>query len=164
MVAWQISVANAGKMETLGQQLAPILNEVGLVFLGGDLGAGKTTLVRGILRGFDYRGVVSSPTFTLVEPYLLGGRRIYHFDLFRLNDPEELEMIGAREYFSGNDLCLLEWPDKGEGFLPTPDINVIIQKVKQGRTVRFETMSDCGADLDYALVSMLKKNKGVRCK
>lgn len=160
--AWQLLVANEEQMEALGRQLAPIVSKLLLVYLGGDLGAGKTTLVRGILRGLDYQGVVKSPTFTLVEPYEIEGRHIYHFDLYRLNAAEELEHIGAREYFS-EGLCLLEWPEKGKGFLPPPDINVIIQKVGQGRRVRFEIISDRAAALDETLVHMLKNNKGVQC-
>jgi len=163
MKVWELSVANEGEMESLGKQLASIVVQAGLVYLGGDLGAGKTTLVRGILRGLGHEGVVKSPTFTLVEPYRLGGDLVYHFDLYRLNDPEELEHIGAREYFSGDALCLVEWPEKGRGFLPLPDIDVMIHKVKQGRNVRLELTSDCGAALSSALIHVLEKNKGVQC-
>ena len=148
-------------MVALGELLATVLDDKARVYLGGDLGAGKTTLVRGILRGLKYRGVVKSPTFTLVEPYVLDGLRVYHFDLYRLNVPEELEFIGAREYFA-TGLCLLEWPEKGKGFLPPPDISVIIQKVKHGRTVRLEALGDCGTSLADLLPHSIDKKKGVQ--
>ncbi|MEE8482931.1 MAG: tRNA (adenosine(37)-N6)-threonylcarbamoyltransferase complex ATPase subunit type 1 TsaE [Acidiferrobacterales bacterium] len=161
MTAWTILITDEADMQELGQQLAPIVADLSLVYLGGDLGAGKTTLVRGILRGLDYAGVVKSPTFTLVEPYVLGDLRVYHFDLYRLNDPEELEFLGAREYFASG-LCLLEWPEKGEGFLPPPDISVIIQKVKQGRNVRLETKSERGTAPANALMRLFENKKGVQ--
>jgi tRNA threonylcarbamoyladenosine biosynthesis protein TsaE len=163
MTVWQIPVADEMAMESLGQQLAPVIIDAGVVYLAGDLGAGKTTLVRGILRGLGYQGAVKSPTFSLVEPYIIGTHRIYHFDLYRLNDPGELEFIGVREYFASGGLCLLEWPEKGRGFLPPPDINVMIHKVKQGRNVRLELNSDRGAALADALTRTLEKQKGMQC-
>jgi tRNA threonylcarbamoyladenosine biosynthesis protein TsaE len=162
MKSWEIPVADEKEMETLGQHLAPVFVDTGLITLSGDLGAGKTTLIRGILRGLGHQQSVKSPTFTLVEPYAIGDLRIYHFDLYRLNDPEELEFIGAREYFANSDLCLIEWPEKGQGFLPPPDISVIIHKVKQGRNVRIELKSDRGAALADALMCALETKKGAR--
>jgi len=162
MKSWEIPVADEVEMEALGQLMAPVLINTSLVYLSGDLGAGKTTLIRGILHGLGHREQVKSPTFTLVEPYAIGDYLAYHFDLYRLNDPEELEFIGAREYFANNGLCLIEWPEKGQGFLPPPDINVIIQKVKQGRNVRIELKSDRGAALADALKCALEKIKGAQ--
>lgn len=164
MKSWEISVADETEMAALGKRMAPVFVDTGLVYLSGDLGAGKTTLIRGILRGLGYQEAVKSPTFTLVEPYAIGDCRVYHFDLYRLNDPEELEFIGAREYFSNNGLCLIEWPEKGQGFLPPPDINVIIHKVKQGRNVRIELKSDRGAALADALKCVLEKKIGVQAR
>jgi len=153
-------VADEKKMETLGRHLASVFGDIGMITFSGDLGAGKTTLIRGILRGMGHQETVKSPTFALVEPYIIHDRRVYHLDLYRLDDPEELEFIGAREYFASDGLCLVEWPEKGQGFLPPPDISVIIHKVKQGRNVRIELKSDRGTALTNALKLVLEKNTG----
>jgi len=118
----------------LGRHLARALPEGRLVIhLHGRLGAGKTALVRAILRGLGYDGPVRSPTYALVEHYLVGGRRIYHFDLYRLGDPEELEFIGGREYFYSADLLLIEWPERGAGHVPGADLDIEIEYVDAGR-------------------------------
>jgi len=138
-------VASEQAMEQLGGELARHLVSGTRVYLNGPLGAGKTTLVRGMLRRLGYGDAVKSPTFTLIEPYQLGGRTIYHFDLYRLQDAEELEFVGARDYLAGESICIIEWAEKAEGFLPCPDVDVRIRRSDSERTVEIAAGSDRGA-------------------
>jgi len=130
-----LHLANEDAMMSFGSRIAQVTQGLGVIFLEGDLGAGKTTLSRGIIRGFGHVGAVKSPTFTLVEPYEIGKIRAYHFDLYRLVDPEELEYMGIRDYFDGGALCLIEWPQRGAGFLPKPDLTITIRPHAEGRAL-----------------------------
>ena len=111
----------------LGQALSQWCPPQAVIFLRGELGAGKTTLVRGLLRGLGYTGPVKSPTFTLIEPYHLTSRTVFHFDLYRVADPEELEYMGARDYFREQAVCLIEWPERASGWLARPDLEVRLE-------------------------------------
>ncbi|BAP15112.1 MAG: tRNA threonylcarbamoyladenosine biosynthesis protein TsaE [Alcanivorax borkumensis] len=136
------ALADEAATLALGAELGHRLAAGGCVYLEGDLGAGKTTLVRGILRGLGHNGAVKSPTYTIVEPYEIRGVHIYHFDLYRLSDPEELELIGVREYFDAGSLCLLEWPERGAGVVPAPDLTITLAVNGHGRKATLEWGSD----------------------
>lgn len=134
--------------ETLAASIAKHSNFDLVVFLEGNLGAGKTTFARGFLRGCGYEGVVKSPTYTLVEPYDLGnGNMCYHFDLYRLADAEELEFTGARDYFDAESTCLVEWPEKARGYLPEPDIRCQLEHIFHGRKATFMALTAKGRDV-----------------
>ena len=165
-------VATEADTERLGAALAPGLRAGLVLFLHGELGAGKTTFIRGILRGLGYTGAVKSPTYTLVEPYQMGGLTIYHFDLYRLNDPEELEFLGVRDYREGNGVCLLEWAERGAGVLPAPDVDIAIEttgrspsaakhmdvqerRQEEGRVVRFTSRTENGTMLLRGLATFM---------
>lgn len=115
-----------------------------LVFLRGGLGVGKTTFVRGCLRAAGYMGVVKSPTFTLVEEYRLPGLTLFHFDLYRLNDPEELEWLGIRDYLQPDAICLIEWPERAAGSLPEADLDIDLSYRKLGRAALLRAKSPAG--------------------
>ncbi|BDX03114.1 tRNA (adenosine(37)-N6)-threonylcarbamoyltransferase complex ATPase subunit type 1 TsaE [Marinomonas pontica] len=131
-------------MEALGGALSSALLGGGVVYLEGDLGMGKTTLVRGVLHGLGHTGPVKSPTYTLVEPYEMAALEVYHFDLYRVADAEELEFMGIRDYFTDDSLCLIEWAEMGRAILPEADLIVSLSLIKQGRHVVIEAGSKKG--------------------
>ena len=141
----ELRIADEAAMLSLGENMASCLLPGTTVYLEGDLGAGKTTLSRGILRGFGHTGAVKSPTYTLVEPYQPGEWPVYHFDLYRLSDPSELDYMGIRDYFDEASVRLVEWPDRGLGFLPPADLVVTIEAESGGRLLTLTAATMTGS-------------------
>lgn len=126
---------SAEETEAFGAQLFQLVPEKCVIFLLGDLGAGKTTLVRGFLRAAGHTGTVKSPTYNIVEEYLLKNRLVFHFDLYRLHDPEELEWIGIDDYLQQQSICFIEWPEKGDGYLGDAGIILSLTVSGEGREI-----------------------------
>lgn len=131
----QVAVASPQEMESFAARFAGRLGPNSTLYLQGELGAGKTTFVRGLLRGLGYQGLVKSPTYTLVELYHVARRHICHFDLYRLRTPAELDDIGYRDYLDGHGICLVEWPERAGDNLPTPDLYIHIHLNQTRREV-----------------------------
>ncbi|BCM25166.1 tRNA (adenosine(37)-N6)-threonylcarbamoyltransferase complex ATPase subunit type 1 TsaE [Methyloradius palustris] len=148
-----ITIKLADEAATLkcGAEIAKVLVPGLSIYLHGDLGAGKTTLVRGLLHQLGHAGKVKSPTYTLVEPYQVqlsgGSLNVYHFDLYRFIDPEEWDAAGFRDYFNPSSLCLVEWPEKAGELLPAADIELLLQVYEAGRKLTLRSNSAIGAAL-----------------
>ncbi len=115
-----------------------------VIYLRGDLGAGKTTLVRALLQGLGYTGRVKSPTYTLVEQYAVAGLNLRHFDLYRFRDADEWESAGFRDEFDGNNVCLVEWPEQASGLLPLADISITFNILQDERELSIHAYTDAG--------------------
>lgn len=145
-----------GATDALGKRLAAGLASLpggALVALSGDLGAGKTALARAIIQALGHDGPVVSPTYTLMEPYAVAGRRLCHLDLYRLASPEELDYLGIREIADGRDWLLVEWPERGTGHLPVADLEVTLMYADDGRTAELAAATSTGGTLLQTLVS-----------
>jgi len=146
---------NEQEQVALGASLARAVGAKALIYLQGDLGAGKTTLVRGFLQARGHQGNVKSPTYTLIEPYDLPSGTCYHLDLYRLGDGEELEYLGLREMLSEEAVLLVEWPQRGQGWLPPPDLLVDIEHRERGRVAHLSAQTKRGENI-LANVSLHK--------
>ena len=118
-----------------------------VIYLAGGLGAGKTTLTRGIMRGYGYNGAVKSPTYTIVEPYEFERCNIYHFDLYRLDDLEEIAFLGVEDYFSPENICVFEWAEKGGKSIPNADVMINFIDQGTGRRLRCQNLTKKGSDI-----------------
>lgn len=172
----KFELADCAETEKFGAQLADCCGQVQLgtaqgqvgcttIFLNGELGAGKTALVRGFLRGLGHKGAVKSPTYTLVEPYQFdaldmrtGLQMVYHFDLYRLGHPEELEYLGIRDYFENSSTALIEWPEQGEGMLPTADLSIQIDYLGERRAISITHNTLHGEQLSVCFAAEFKQN------
>lgn len=133
--------ADEEQLQGWGKQLANAIlhtprSQGFVIYLNGDLGTGKTYLSRAIIQSLGFTQNVKSPTYTLVEEYHLTNIVVYHFDLYRLADPEELAFMGIRDYFQPHSLCLVEWSSQGEGFLPPADVVIELSYAPKGRNVQ----------------------------
>jgi len=138
----QFLLDTAEDTEAFGAKLFQVLPEKCVIFLLGDLGAGKTTLVRGFMRAAGHTGTVKSPTYNIVEEYKLNKRLFFHFDLYRLVDPEELEWIGITDYLQEQSVCFIEWPEKGEGYLGSADVILSMTTTQKGRKLVVEKLAE----------------------
>jgi len=162
-----IILPNEAATIELGGKLAQQLTKGTVIFLNGELGAGKTTLVRGVLQALGHQGKVKSPTYTLVEPYTLKEpytlssdhslKMLYHFDLYRMHEPEELEYMGARDYFTPDAICFIEWPEKGKGWLPNADLILELSYHEEARSFLVKANSLLGEEIAAKLQLSLKQ-------
>lgn len=142
-----VALPTPADTDRLGRQLAQALEvhaQGAVITLAGELGAGKTALARATIQALGHTGPVVSPSYTLIEPYDLPGRRLHHLDLYRLGDPEELEFLGIRDICIEADLVLVEWADRGAGFLPAPDLDITLEYRGEGRSAHLQSHSAAG--------------------
>ncbi len=144
-MTWATTLANADATDRLGQQLASALPESAVVFLRGDLGAGKTSLARALLRGLGVEGAIKSPTYTLIERYRLNEGEAVHLDLYRIAEASELEFLGLQDLMPDVRLWLVEWPDHGLRALPPPDLEIALSVAGAGREIRLDACSPAGS-------------------
>ena len=149
-------LADEQAMSDFGARIARVTQGHGLIFLVGNLGMGKTTLTRGVLRALGHEGKVKSPTYTLIEPYVVSRLDLYHFDFYRFNSPDEYLDAGLDEYFADQGVCIVEWPDKAFPYLPSPDVEIRLEVRGAGRFVEIDGKTDAGQTCVTELVKALR--------
>ena len=155
-----LQLADEAATLALGAALAGALQPGLKIFLEGDLGVGKTTLVRGLLRALGHTGKVKSPTYTLVELYAISGLNLYHFDFYRFNEAEEFLEAGLDEYFQGDAICLVEWPDRAGAYLPAPDLRIRLAVNGDGRRAAISALA---APAEACLQWLTTQLRGATC-
>jgi tRNA threonylcarbamoyladenosine biosynthesis protein TsaE len=136
MSTLEIHLSDTAQTETLGRGLAQLQPAPAVIYLSGELGAGKTTFSRGFIQACGHRGPVKSPTYTLIEPYELPGVKVYHLDLYRLHDPAELEFLGLEDLLTEGGVYLIEWPERASPYLPPPDLTISLHHAGGARQAR----------------------------
>jgi len=154
MLPVELTLNSFEQTEAFAARIAKVVTAPCSIALQGDLGAGKTTFARGFLQALGHKGNVKSPTYTILEPYQIGDLTINHFDLYRLADPEELELIGAHEMFNEKTINLIEWPEQGEGWLPEMDLWIKIEHTVDGRHVVISGNSELGNRISEELLKL----------
>ena len=144
-MSWATTLADAAATDSLGHQLAGAMPESAVVFLRGDLGAGKSSLARALLRGLGVQGPIKSPTYTLIERYPLAFGEAVHLDLYRIAEASELEFLGLQDLMPDVRLWLVEWPDHGLRALPTPDLEIALSVAGEGREIQLDARSPAGS-------------------
>lgn len=144
-MSWATTLADAAATDRIAQRLASAMPESAVVFLRGDLGAGKSSLARALLRGLGVQGPIKSPTYTLIERYLLASGEAVHLDLYRIAEASELEFLGLQDLMPDVRLWLVEWPDHGLRALPTPDLEIALSVAGEGREIQLDARSPAGS-------------------
>ncbi len=148
-----LELPDAAATTRAGAAIARALQGGMVVTVAGDLGAGKTTLVRGVLRALGWSGAVKSPTYGLVEHYPLSSIYFYHFDFYRFDDPVEWETAGLAECFRNDSICMVEWPERVAGVLPPPDLALVLAHRGDGRTLTAQAASEAGRRCERELAA-----------
>ena len=160
-----LTLADEAATLSVGAALAQTMTQTGsgaLIYLSGDLGAGKTTFSRGILRGLGFSGRVKSPTYTLVELYVVSKLNLYHFDFYRFGEPEEWQEAGFRDLFNETNICLVEWPEKAGELLPPPDLRITLKSaLSEGREANMDALTSRGRQMLSMLADTLTPMPGI---
>ena len=143
-MSYQQFLPDEDATRVLGARLSALLAPGLVIFLEGDLGAGKTSFVRALIQALGYEGRVKSPTYTLSELYKVSNMCLYHFDFYRFNDPREWIDAGLRECFDAENVCLIEWPERAEGLLPLPDLIIRLSHAESGRNIEIQANTEAG--------------------
>ena len=144
---WLLPVPDEAAVMELAASFARLAKAPLVMFLQGDLGAGKTTFARAFIHSLGYEGYVKSPSYGLLESYLAGGINVLHLDLYRIEDPEELDFLALRDLFDDETILLVEWPDKGRYHLPQPDLQLLFAEAEDTRTIGCQAHSRAGREL-----------------